>query len=301
MRQILRVLGLIAVSGLMTDAAAPQKNAPPKGQRTRQVFVSVVDQAGKLVLDLGPGDFDIAENSVKRTVVRAALATSPMRIALMVDTSEATEGALNDIRAGLLAFLDALPPEDEVLLVTTGRQVRVRAQPTTDRVKLKKEAGGLFSDGGGTVLMDGLLEIDDRFLRKAEDRWPVFVILTSDGTEISAGAHEKEFSNWSMGLATRGVSAHALVLKIGKKGSAIPEIFAENVTQNTGGRYDVINTTTSIPEKLKTLATQLGADQRRMSGWYQVDFTTDAAAAAPGLDIGVSRPGVKLQMSYQRQ
>jgi hypothetical protein len=297
MKVFLGVAILIASSGLM--AAAPQKNAPANG-RTRQIFVSVVDRTGAPVLDLGPGDFDVSEKGVKRSVVRAGLATSPMRVALLVDTSDAAGAALTDIRAGLLAFLDALPPEEEVLLVTTGRQLRVRVQPTADRTKLKKEAGGLFPDGAGTVLMDGLLEIDDRFMRKAEDRWPVFVMITSDGTESSAGAHEKEFNQWTVGLTTRGVSAHALVLKVAKAGG-IPEIVAMNVTQNAGGHYDVINTSTSIPDKLKTLAAQLAADRKRMGGKYQIDYATDVATPQPGLDIGVARQGVTVQMSYQRR
>ena len=97
---------------------------------------------------------------------KAGPATDPMRIALILDTGDAAAPAINHLRAGLLALLDALPPEDEVLLVTTGRQMRVRVPPTTDRKKLKDTAAGLFSDGAGTVLMDGLLELDDRFFKK---------------------------------------------------------------------------------------------------------------------------------------
>ena len=66
--------------------------------------------------------------------------------------------------------------------MSTGRQARVRVPPTTDRKKLKDAAGGLFSDGGATILSDTLLEIDDRFMRKAEDRWPVFVIVNTSNS-----------------------------------------------------------------------------------------------------------------------
>jgi len=57
------------------------------------------------------------------------------------------------------------------------------------------------------------MEIDDRFFRKTADVWPVFVIFTSDGTESSAGAREKEFTKWSVDLGARGVTVHAFVLK----------------------------------------------------------------------------------------
>ena len=51
----------------------------------------------------------------------------------MLDTSAGTAPALNHMRAAVAGFLDALPPDDEVVLITTGRQVRVRLGPTTDR------------------------------------------------------------------------------------------------------------------------------------------------------------------------
>ena len=73
------------------------------------------------------------------------------------------------------------------------------------------------------------------------------------------------------------------------------------LTQTTGGRYDFMNTTNALPEKMKMLGLQPAADQNQMSTKYQVEFTTDLPAPQPGLDIGVSRSGVKLQMSYQRR
>jgi hypothetical protein len=113
------------------------------------------------------------------------------------------------MRAAVPNFLDA-PPEDEVILITTGRQAGPRA---ADRPpKIKEAAAGLFTDGAGTVLMDGLLEIDDGFFKRADDRWPVLVIFTSDGTE-SAPAREKKFMKWSRCYGARGFTVHAFVMK----------------------------------------------------------------------------------------
>jgi hypothetical protein len=287
-----------AVFALAAAAVAPPVRAAGKMQ-TRHVFVHVVDQRGAPVDDLTASDFQLTEGGVARVVTHAGPATDPMRIALFLDTSDAASAALSHMRAGAIAFLDALPPEDEVLLVTTGRQARVRVQPTTDRKKLKETAGGLFTDGAGTVLMDGLMEIDDRFFKKADDRWPVFVIFTSDGTESSAGAREKEFSRWAAGLGARGVIVHALVLKT-NKGSGMPDAVVSNLTQNTSGRYDVMNTTNGLPDKMKALAEQLALDHRKMTAWYQLDFQTDSAEFKP-IDIGVARSGVRLEISDRRR
>jgi hypothetical protein len=223
-----------------------------------------------------------------------------MRIALVLDTSDGAANGLVHLRAGATAFLDALPPDDEVLIVTTGRQLRVRTQPTTDRKKLKDTASGIFTDGGATELMDSLLEIDDRFFKKAEDRWPVFVIFTSDGADTSSPGHEKRFNTWAAALGGRGVSVHAFVFKSAPVSAGTPEIVANVLTQNTGGRFDMMNTTNALPEKMKVLGQQLAADRQKMAAWYRVDFQTDSTQFMP-VDIGVARSGVKLELSDRRR
>jgi len=265
----------------------------------RHVFVHVVDLRGDPVTDLTASDFQLTEGGVARVVTHAAPATDPMRIALFLDTSDAAAPALTHMRAAAVGFLDALPPEDEVLIVTTGRQARVRIQPTADRRKLKETAGGLFTDGAGTVLMDGLLEVDERFFKKADDRWPVFVIFTSDGTESSAAAHENAFNKWAVGLGARGATVHAFVFK-GNKGGGTPDVIATTLTRNTGGRYDMMNTTNALPDKMKALAERLALDHRRMTAWYRIDFQTDAAEFMP-INVGVARSGVRLEISDRRR
>ena len=133
------------------------------------------------------------------------------------------------------------------------------------------------------------MEIDDRFFRKTADVWPVFVIFTSDGTESSAGAREKEFTKWSVDLGARGVIVHAFVLKT-NKGSGMPDAVAANLTQNTAGRYDVMNTSNALPDKMKALAQQLALDHQRMTAWYRVEFESDSTAFRP-VDVGSRAAG----------
>jgi VWA domain-containing protein len=297
MKRLLPVVAACAALALgHTGALAQSKNTGKT--HVRHIFVSVIDAKGAAVEGLSTGDFTVSEGGQPRTVSHAGPAKDPMRIALMLDTSDAAASALTHMRAAVANFLDALPPEDEVILITTGRQMRVRVPPTTDRKKLKDAAAGLFTDGAGTVLMDGLLEIDERFYKKAEDRWPVFVIFTSDGTESSTGSREKEFMKWTPLLGPRGITVHAFVLKT-PKGSGMPDVVVENLTHNTGGRYDVMNTTTALPDKMKALGEQLALDHRNMSAWYELDFQTDATELAP-VNVGVQRDGVRLQIANGR-
>jgi hypothetical protein len=274
--------------------AFPQKTTKP---HPRQIFVGVVDRTGAPVLDLMESDFEVKEDGIRRPILKFGLAKSPMRVALLVDTSDGTEKAINHIRAGLAEFADALPQPHELMLISTARQPRVRVQPTPDRKKFKSTAEGLFSEGGSTTLMDTLMDIDDRFMRKAEDRWPVFVIVTGDGAEASAGANEKKFNDWLAALPSRGISAHAISIKY--RGGGMPEIVAAHVAQTAGGHYDYGNTSNSLPEKLKALAESLAKDYERASARYQITYSTDAADTRP-VDIGVARDGVRLEMSAGR-
>ena len=283
---------------VLLPAAAPAQSKTSGKMHVRHIFVSVTDAKGAPVEGLSAGDFHVSDGGQARVVSKAGPATDPMRIALMLDTSDAAGPALTHMRAGAIAFLDALPPEDEVILITTGRQMRVRAPPTTDRKKLKDTAAGLFTDGAGTVLMDGLLELDDRFFKKGDDRWPVIVIFTSDGTEASTGSREKEFMKWAPLLGPRGITVHAFVFKT-PKSSGLPEIVSEHLAQNSGGRYDVMNTTTALPDKMKALGEQLALDHRNMSNWYEVDIQTDSDVAP--IDVAVAREGVRLQISNSRR
>ena len=192
----------------------------------------------------------------------ALSAAPPMRIALLVDTSAATASAIARIRAAVSAFLDALPPEHEVLLVTTGRRTQVRVPPTTDRTRLKENAGGMLPELGPTALLDSLKAVDDRFMRKTSgDRLPVFVILTADGSENSHEVDQKGFNRWVDEITFRGVSVNAIVLKTSANG--VPESIASGLAQVTHGHYASMGIAGNIAEAMAQLAARLGDDAAR--------------------------------------
>jgi hypothetical protein len=187
--------------------------------------------------------------------VRDAFAQAPAtrRIAVLVDTSQATAGAMSFLRSSVAALIAGLPEGTEVLLATTGRRLQVRVPPTLDRKKAADSANGMASDGGGTVLMDGLLEIDDRFMKKAADRKSIFIVVTADGSENSRTEGDA-FNAWLRTLPSRGVVAHAIVLK---SGSGLPEVVANALTQATGGRCETIGNPGLLKEKTDALGAWL--------------------------------------------
>jgi hypothetical protein len=288
---VVALLGVPAQTPKSLDPPAPSGKLNP-----RSVFVKVTDATGKPLTGLQAADFEITEGGAKRTVFAAGPATSPMRIVVFADTSDGATNALTHLRTALAGFADAIAPQHELMLVTTGRQMRVRLQPTTDRKKFKDAATGLFSEGGATPLVDALLEVDDRFIRKADDRFPVLVIVTGDGAEGSAPAHETKFNDWTRMLQVRGIAAHAVVIKY--RGGGSPEVYANHVAVSAGGVYEYMNTSNALADKMKLISDRIAQDFETVSQKYQVTF--ESAATSGPVMVGVAREGVRVDTTQGR-
>jgi hypothetical protein len=263
---------------------------------TRRIFVAA-SAAGSPVLDLTGADFQIVENGTKREATRAALGKAPMRVVLLVDSSAAVPQMLNHFRAGLNAFFDALPPEHEVVFITTGGQTRIRVQPTTDRAALKAAAARFAADGGANSFHDTLLESDRRFLRPVP-QWPVFVILTTDNGDARVAPRINEYNQFLVTFLQRGGSAHGIVIK-GKSSAQIAEI-ADNLIQNTGGINNVVNQSTAVEAQLKAIAERLASDHAKMANVYEIDFPSDGKIEQPAIEVSTGRANVTLRLFLRR-
>jgi hypothetical protein len=259
--------------------------------KTRRVYVSAIDPSGDPIGDLDADSIRIVEDGMPQPVTRAIRANAPMRIALVVDTSAGAVYELTHLRQALAAFISTIPSEHEILLATTGRQTRVRLPPTTDRKKVMDVATGLFPDGGGNMLIDGLYEIDNRFMKNADRRSPVFVVLTGDGVESSeaGGAfNDHTWDLWVRSLVARGVPVHTLIFSDAKNG--LPVKVMTNAARNTNGEADVINGSSFLAERMKTLAARIVASDRGMEGWYEVDYTSKSTASYPQVSVRIDSP-----------
>ena len=143
--------------------------------------------------------------------------------------------------------------------------------------------------------MDALLEVDDRFMRKAEDRFPVLVIITGDGAEGSAAAHETKFNEWAKTLQSRGIAAHAVVIKY--RGGGSPEVYANHVAVAAGGISEYMNTSNALADKLKLISERIATDFDTVSQKYQVTFDSETTA---GSVVGVARDGVRVGTTQGR-
>src|SRR3954465_5321516 len=105
--QHVMVAAVVALSflGSLQDPAGAKRASDA---RTRDIYVSVVDNNGKPVTGLTAADFRVREDNVVREVLSAAAATEPLTISLLIDDSEAASDAIQYMRDALTAFIERL-------------------------------------------------------------------------------------------------------------------------------------------------------------------------------------------------
>ena len=118
----------------------------------------------------------------------------PMRIVVLVDNSQIPiVDPLPFIRRGLKEFLNALPPNHELMLVTTGAQMNIRVEPTRDYLTVMQSALSIqVMRNSGNALISSVEEVYARYLRGVERRFPVLVIVATEGAGHESACHEPE-------------------------------------------------------------------------------------------------------------
>jgi hypothetical protein len=284
--------------------------------RAHTFYARVTDEAGKPLPALTATDFGIIEAGKARKVLRAAYGGVAPRILILTDTSDAISKVINPWRAGLTALINGIPDDDEIALASMGAHMRIRVQPgegknadaSATHKKAADEAKRVFSDGGGTVLLDGLREAYDRLLAKNDDRPAIIVLVTTDGPEISTSTREEEFNKLVVSLIARHTIVHALVLGNGGTGTTgliggdtgsagLQHVVASNLTLNTGGTLETVAVATALADKMSAIASSIRAQQDKLKDWYQIDYASDTPGAGQNLDVTISRMDAKFELS----
>jgi hypothetical protein len=230
----------------------------------RSMYVSVVDQAGATVPNLGPADFIVREDNVSREVLRVVPASEPMQIAILVDNSTPAAPLVAHIRAALPGFIETLTKptasggRNQVAIVTLGNRPTILVDYSIDPVPLTKAVDRLWEESvnSGSYLLNGILEISQGFKRREATR-PVIVAIMSEGTELSNRAPETVLS----ALRDTGATLHVIGLGFPNVGISDDvrdrNRVVEEGTRISGGTNTQLLAATALPGKLQQLASLL--------------------------------------------
>ncbi len=163
-----------------------KKIKPPKSSELQvkelTLPVSVRSSAtGGYISGLASDDFAVFINGLESEIVKfEASATTPRNVVLLIDNSPSS----SMIAAGILdlanEMIDALAPNDRIMIAKFNQELEVVEKFTTDRTRLKKSTRK-FRFGNGTSIYDTIHELSAKTL--AAETEHVYVLLITDGVD----------------------------------------------------------------------------------------------------------------------
>jgi VWFA-related protein len=284
MRQLLVFVPLLAGLALQPVPAAAQSTE-------QTLYVSALDQSGAPVDGLGPDAFVVKEDGQQREVLRAARATDPVDIVVLIDNSQAATPYINDMRRALRAFVTRTSNAgDHVALVAIADRPTILADYTNSLTALQKGVDRVFAQpGAGMRLLDGIGEAA-RGLERREAARRVIVSVTSDGTEFSNPNHQRVIE----ALDASNAAYFAFVITRGATDLSTDEARARGIvldtgTRTTGGHLEHLLSSMGLRPALEGLATELEHQ-------YQVVYSRPEALIPPKtISVSAAKPGLTVR------
>ena len=258
----------------------------------RTIYASVIDKSNAPVTGLSAAEFVVREDDVAREVLRVSAATEPLQIALLVDTSQAIEEHLLDVRSALGAFVKQMGGKHEIALIGVGERPTVLSDYTRDVARLEKSIGSVFArTGSGTYILDAIVETTNGMRRRKAAR-PHIIVYGARGPEFSERYHQSVID----ALRESGATLHTLMLN--KPGAAMSSREEQELakavadgTELTGGRREDLLTPMALTDQLKSLGNEL-------ENQHQVVYARPARLVPPKrVDVTVKRPSVTVRAS----
>lgn len=245
------------------------------------MYASVVDRNGEPVRGLTKDDFELLEDSQPQVLSAFAAGDFPLTVALAVDHSFSVAGPmLTASKSAARAFLTALRPADESLVVGIGSRVTIIAGPEVGRAE-QIDTVAKLSAWGTTTLHDAIIasigEVDAARGRRA-------LVILSDGDD--------RYSTASAGEAlTRARRSNVMVYPIAL-GRSRPPLFAE-ISTVTGGRSFHQRDLKGLDKVMVTIANQL--HEQYLLGYTPARLPTPGTNEWRSITVRVKKPGLTVR------
>ena len=246
-----------------------------------EVYASVVDGAGQPVRGLTVDDFEILEDGEPQKITAFTAGDFPLTVALALDRSFSMAGKpLSIVKGASRAFLEALRPSDEAVVIGIGSQVAVLAHAQTPRAE-QIAAVDALSAWGTTALHDAIIAsidtVDGARGRRA-------LVILSDGDDRYSEASAAD-------AVTRARRSNVMVYPIAL-GKTRPPLFAELSTL-TGGRSFHARELAGLEQTLRLIAEQLR--EQYLLGYSPSRTPVSGANEWRSITVHVKKPGVSVR------
>lgn len=233
--------------------------------------VTVTDQDGHYLTDLGKGDFNVYEDGVQQDLTFFDAAHLPVALSLLVDTSASMEEKLATAQQAAIGFARQLRPEDLAEIVDFDSRVQVLQGFTADQQKLEQAI--LQTSAGGSTSLYNAVYIALNELKKLSQQHPdevrrQAIVLLSDGEDTSSLVSFDEV----LDLAKHSETAiYAIGIKSAESSVLAGKSFQEadyvlrQFAQQTGGR-------TFFPMHLADLSGVYGQIAKELSSQYRLGY-----------------------------
>jgi Ca-activated chloride channel homolog len=154
----------LLLAGQDPPAARPAQAPPTQDPRITvdvsrvNMLFTVSDKRGRFITDLNQNDFEIFETKKPQTIVEfAAEADLPLRLAILIDTSNSVRDRFRFQQEAAIAFIDGTvrPRQDRAMVVSFDTAAELVTDLTDDIQSLEHAVQGL-RPGGGTSLFDAI-------------------------------------------------------------------------------------------------------------------------------------------------
>ncbi len=294
----------VLVTGLTARQPAPIPRLEQHDARFRagvdlvRLSVTARDDAGTIIHDLRPEDFQVFEDDVEQEIQHFGHHESPISVVVLFDKSGSmADEKLMHAKDAVINFAGALQKQDEILIMAFSDEVDRLGRFGLDAKTIEREIKGIGVEGG-TRLYDAVIEgstaiaTPDRMEKRA-------LLILSDGEDTASRARIDEAVEavrmaevpvYAIGIELddrpRGVN-NSLWTRV--TGSGAIEAL-KRLTDGTGGwTYPVV-----AAKRCKEVCL-LVADELRnqyLLGYYPTNKTVDGRWRT--ISVSAKRPGVKL-------
>lgn len=157
------------------------------------VHVLFLDRVGKAITDIRPDEVRIYEDETEQKLKRFFTSKEPFDVALLLDTSVSTRGKIDQIIEQSALFLEQLPVENRLLLISFDNEVYVDCDWTRDHDKAAEILLELSTneESNSTVLYEAVtLTVQQKFERERPRK--AMIVYTDGVDEGSRGISRKD-------------------------------------------------------------------------------------------------------------